>query len=75
MPGAGVYREGMADKGTPSFSSYGIAIGLPIGAALGLVFDNFALFVGIGLIAGVLFDAYGYGTKKKADPRPPDRTE
>jgi len=74
MPWACGYRGGMADKRTPAFSSYGIAIGLPLGAALGLVLDNFALFLSIGLIVGVLIDSYGY-FRKKADPPPPDRTE
>ena len=46
----------------------------PLGAALGLVLDNFALFLSIGLIVGVLIDSYGY-FRKKADPPPPDRTE
>jgi len=78
MRAAGAYRGGMADKSKPAFTPYGIAVGLPLGAALGLVLDNFVLFLSIGLIVGVLIDSYGYFAAdkgKKADEPPPDTTE
>jgi hypothetical protein len=67
----------MADKRRAAFTPYGIAVGLPIGAGLGLVLDNFPLFLSIGLIVGVLIDSLGYyaGEKRDGGDPPPERVD
>lgn len=54
------------EKQSPGFNPAGIAIGIPLGTAIGVSMDNLALGLGLGTSMGVaLAFALGAGNAKK----------